>query len=160
MTLATTAHFEREHQRLDALLRAHLLDLVGGTFGRARQRLACWRRELAQHIEIENNHLLPHVPEGARWDARLYRLEHDRIVLLADEYAARVAAVAANPPVSAAARREAALALLDAAHALRHLLEHHHQREEMALAQELPQKLQKAAWQQRLTAPTPQPDAR
>ena len=38
------------------------------------------------------------------------------------------------------------LALLDAAHALRHLIENHHQREEMALAHELPAALQQAAW--------------
>ena len=45
--------------------------------------------------------------------------------------------------------REAALNLLDAAHSLRHLLEHHHQREEMALALELPESLQQAAWRRR-----------
>jgi len=38
------------------------------------------------------------------------------------------------------------LLLLDAAHALRHVLEHHHEREEMALAHELPLDVQQAAW--------------
>jgi hypothetical protein len=78
--------------------------------------------------------------------ARLYLLEHERITLLADEYAERLDALLARPPRSQRARRQAVLALLDAAHALRHLIEHHHQREEMALAHELPAALQQAAW--------------
>ena len=55
-------------------------------------------------------------------------------------------ACAAQPPRSERARRQAVLALLDAAHALRHVLEHHHERENIALAQELPLALQQAAW--------------
>ena len=92
---------------------------------------------------------MPHVPANARWPARMYLLEHERIELLADEYATRVGALAARPPRGARTRGEAVLTLLDAAHALRHLLEHHHQREEMALAQELPPALQQAAWRRR-----------
>ena len=140
--------FEREHQRIDALLQAHLLDVVGGDFKSAQRRLARWRQALARHIEIEHTRLLPQLPEGARWGARVYRLEHERIVLLADEYAARVQAAAVRAPQGRQARRRAVLDLLDAAHSLRHLLEHHHQREEMALAHELPEAAQRAAWLQ------------
>ena len=143
---ATLNLFEREHQRIDALLQAHLLDVVGGDFKSARRRLARWRLALARHIEIEQTHLLPHLPEGARWGARVYRLEHERITLLADEYAERVQAATAHAPQGRQARRHAVLNLLDAAHALRHLLEHHHRREEMALAQELLAALQAKAW--------------
>ncbi|MCO5116367.1 MAG: hypothetical protein H6927_07100 [Burkholderiaceae bacterium] len=138
--------FEREHHRLDALLRAHLLAVVGQDFAGAQQKFVRWHRGLLRHIEIENTRLLPHVPAGARWDARIYLLEHERIALLAQEHAARMAALAQRAPRGEPARRRAALALLDAAHALRHLLEHHHQREEMALAHELPAALQAAAW--------------
>ena len=35
---------------------------------------------------------------------------------------------------------------LDGVHSLRHVLDHHHQREETALAHELPAALQQAAW--------------
>lgn len=140
------SHFEREHHRLDALLRAHLLAVVGLDFAGAQQKFERWHRGLLRHIEIENTRLLPHVPAGARWDARIYRLEHERIALLAQEHAARVAALAQRAPRSEIARRRPALALLDAVHALRHLLEHHHQREEMALAIELPASVQQAAW--------------
>ena len=145
---ATPNLFEREHQRMDALLQAHLLDVVAGDFKSARRRLARWRLALARHIDIEQTRLLPHVPADARWDARVYRLEHERITLLADEYAAQVQAAAARALQGQQARRLAVLGLLDAAHALRHLLEHHHQREEMALAHELPLEAQRAVWLQ------------
>ncbi|MBP7325884.1 MAG: hypothetical protein KA969_09315 [Alicycliphilus sp.] len=131
---------------MDAQLQAHLLDVAGADFPTALQRLQHWRRDLARHIEIENTRLLPHVPAGARWAARVYLLEHERITLLAGEYEQRVQAVTAHPPQDELARRRAVLRLLDAAHALRHVLEHHHAREEQALAQELPLALQQAAW--------------
>ena len=140
MDTASTAYFEHEHRRMDALLHAHLLDVVAADFPRALQHLQRWRRALTRHITIENRQLLPQVPANARWPARMYLLEHERIELLADEYATRM---------GARTRGEAVLTLLDAAHALRHLLEHHHQREEIALAQELPPALQQAAWRRR-----------
>ncbi|GAP64841.1 hypothetical protein MBSD_n0123 [Mizugakiibacter sediminis] len=149
MDLAPLPHFERRHRRLDALLQAHLLDVAGADFVRALPRLRRWRRALDRHIEIEETRLLPHVPAGARWAARVYRAEHERIALLADKYAARLEAVAARPPCGERARRRAVLALLDAAHALRHVLEHHHAREEQALAHELPAALQAEAWRRR-----------
>ena len=140
------AYFEQQHERLDAQLRAHLLDVVGGDFAGALQRLQQWRRDLDRHTEIENARLLPHVPEGARWAARVYLLEHERIALLAEEYRERVQAVAQQPPQDESGRRHAVLMLLDAAHALRHVLEHHHEREHTALAHELPLEVQEAAW--------------
>lgn len=147
-------YFEQEHRRLDTQLHRHLLDVVGGNFRCARQRLRYWRQALTRHIEIEERQLLPHVPADARWAARIYHLEHLRVALLADAYAARLDALAEHPPRSEHSRREAALLLLDAVHPLRHLLEHHHQREETALAKELPDSLQEAAW---LPVPAPPP---
>lgn len=123
----------------------HLLDVADGSFILARQHVQRWRRALARHMRIEDTRLLPHVPAGARWSARLYRLEHARIAALADWYAARVDAVSENLPRDDRSARETILSLLDAAHGFRHLLEHHHQREEMALAMELPVALQEAA---------------
>lgn len=140
------AYFEREHRRLDRQFHEHLLAIAGGSFILARQHVQRWRLALARHIVIEDTRLLPHVPDGARWNARLYRLEHARITALADAHAARVDAVSENPPRDERSRRETILSLLDAAQALRHVLEHHHQREEMALAFELPPALQAAAW--------------
>jgi len=127
-------------------MHAHLLALVGADFAGALAHLQRWQRALARHIEIEETRLLPALPAGARWGERLYRVEHERIRLLADEYLQRMRAAAARAPRSVRVRRSLVLALLDAAHALRHLLEHHHEREEMALAQELPAALLQSAW--------------
>ncbi len=145
-TTPAPGHFERQHARLDAMLHAHLLAVVGADFASALQHLQAWYQGLQQHIAIENTRLLPHVPEGARWAAKVYRLEHDRIALLAEEYLERVQHVAQRPVPDEQARRNAVLKLLDAAHALRHVLEHHHEREHIALAHELPLDLQEAAW--------------
>ena len=46
------------------------------------------------------------------------------------------------------AQRRASLYLLDAIHALRHVIEHHHEREHTALASELPLELQARVWAQ------------
>jgi len=54
-------------------------------------------------------------------------------------------AVAARLPQGLRASRRAVLALLDAAHPLRHLLEYDHEREQMALGNGLPASLQQAA---------------
>ncbi|TAN07636.1 MAG: hypothetical protein EPN38_05430 [Rhodanobacteraceae bacterium] len=149
MDTTPLAHLEHQHQRLDGMLQAHLLDLVGADFTSALVRLQRWRRALDRHIGIEETWLLPHLPAGARWAASVYHVEHERIALLADKYAVRLRAVAARPPRGERARRQSVLALLDATHALRHVLEHHHEREHTALAHELPDGLQAAAWRHR-----------
>lgn len=146
MTTAPVNLFEREHRRLDAQLRAHLIELVGVDLPSAQDRFARWWTALARHMEIEEAQLFPRIPEGARWNERLYRAEHDRIRSLAHEYAALLRQAAARVPAGHAAPRALVLDLIDRAHPLRHVLEHHHQREEMALAHELPADLQVRAW--------------
>lgn len=141
-----SGYFEAQHERIEGMLTAHLLDVVGGDFAQARTRLVQWRAALDEHIRIENHELLPHVPAGARWAARVYLLEHERISSLADDYAQRLQRVLEQPPLDELARRRASLYLLDAAHALRHVIEHHHEREHTALAQELPLDLQQKVW--------------
>ena len=137
--------FRQAHEPLEALLRAHLLAVIGGHFAEALQLLQTWQRALQAHIELEETQLLPHIPDHARWAARVYELEHKRISALATDYQHLVQAVASRLPASGSQTRAAAsLHVLDAAHALRHLLEHHHQREEKALADELPLVLQRS----------------
>lgn len=130
--------FTHEHRKLDTQLQAHLLALVGGDLPRALRALERWWAALSRHLEIEETRLFPQIPEGARWSSRLYRREHDRIRLLAAEYMQLVNVMVSHPPIGETARRAAVLALLDAVHPLRHLLRHHSEREETALAEELP----------------------
>lgn len=146
MTASVGDFFQQQHQQLDALLQAHLLDVIGNNLQRSQRRLQRWHDELLRHIEVEERCLLPHVPDGARWPARLYRLEHERIVLLAQQYAERVRVAAARRLDGCLDQRRNSLALLDAAHALRHLLEHHHEREQIALGNEIPIRLQAGSW--------------
>lgn len=143
-----SGHFEAQHAHIEALLTAHLLEVVGGDFAQAQRLFAQWHGALQTHIHIENTALLPHVPTSARWAATVYLREHERIALLAEEYAQRLQLVLHHPPRDALAQRRASLYLLDAIHALRHVIEHHHERENTALAHELPLELQQQVWAQ------------
>ena len=143
-----SGHFEAQHAHIEALLTAHLLEVVGGDFAQAQRLFAQWHGALQTHIHIENTALLPHVPTSARWAATVYLREHERIALLAEEYAQRLQLVLHHPPRDALAQRRASLYLLDAIHALRHVIEHHHERENTALAHELPLELQQQVWSQ------------
>ncbi|MBS7350069.1 MAG: hypothetical protein KIG95_07955, partial [Comamonas sp.] len=80
-------YFEEQHTAIEELLMEHLLAVVGADFAHAQQLYQQWQVALLAHIRIENEQLLPHIPEGARWAEKIYRLEHDRIALLAEEYA-------------------------------------------------------------------------
>lgn len=140
------APLRAEHARLEDLLEAHLLEVIGGDLARAEAAFTHWRAELSGHIATEERALLPYLPPDARWPAKVYIAEHERIRLLADEYAARLAQVRAAPPEGEMQQRHAALWLIDAAHALRHVLDHHHQREHEAMARELPAALQVQVW--------------
>lgn len=144
MTRSSDNIFRQAHEPLEALLRAHLLAVIGGDFGEALQQLQTWQHALQAHIQLEETRLFPHIPDHARWAARVYELEHKRITALATDYQHLVQAVASRPPATSHQARAASLHVLDAAHALRHLLEHHHQREEKALADELPLALQRS----------------
>lgn len=124
------------------MLRRHLLALVAGDFEGALQDYLDWLQALQAHITLEETRLFPAIPDDARWPARVYRLEHERILALAQDQLGLLRQVADNPPKQVERVHGIALDLIDAAHALRHLLEHHHQREEKALAQELPLALQ------------------
>lgn len=141
-------HFEAQHAHIEALLADHLLEVVGGDFAQAQRLFAQWHGALQTHIHIENTALLPHVSTSARWAAKVYLREHERIALLAEEYAQRLQQVLHHPPRDALAQRRASLYLLDAIHALRHVIEHHHERENTALAHELPLELQQQVWAQ------------
>lgn len=143
-----SGHFEAQHAHIEALLTDHLLEVVGGDFSQAQRLFVQWHGALQTHIHIENTALLPHVPTSARWAATVYLREHERIALLAEEYAQRLQLVLHHPPRDALAQRRASLYLLDAIHALRHVIEHHHERENTALAHELPLELQQQVWSQ------------
>ena len=131
---------EQEHAALDVLLAAHLDAVMAGDFGTALSRFDAFAGQLRTHLAVEERLLFPRLSRGVaapRWGAHVYRAEHDRIRLLLAHQRARLACAAATPLADPAVRRARSLAIVDAAHPLRAVLEHHQQREEQGLFPEL-----------------------
>ena len=106
----------------------HQPDPAGITYG---QFLA----QLTAHIDLEEQLLFPlhESRQTVRWATDLYRKEHRKIETLAAAAGERLADI--PPPGRAYARW--AIALLDRQRTLKHVLEHHEQREEQALLIEI-----------------------
>ena len=130
-----------EHEMLAQLFARHQAALIARAWARAARLLDSHRKRLAQHIELEERYLLPYCPQDKlpnQWPARVYSAEHQRIQELASKLSARFAKLRRRGVTSAAL-----IALLDEEKTLKHILEHHHAREEMALFSTLPQMLSK-----------------
>jgi hypothetical protein len=119
---------QHEHASLLDALRRILLALIDGAFDVAQAGHLRLQVQLLEHARREEQELLSRLPDGARWPACVYIAEHLRIAALLRDAAE---AVMGQPTyVTDATTR---LRLLDAHHALRHLLEHHFAREEQGL---------------------------
>lgn len=129
-----------QHRALDVLLRAHLDAVIALDFASALTHLAQWQHAFALHQHVEDVALIPALGQvsAPRWGTHVYDAEHRHLESLVHDYAARFAAAIAALPEGAAQRRNVALAIIDSAHVLRHVIDHHHQREEQALFLELP----------------------
>ncbi|HKT32765.1 MAG TPA: hemerythrin domain-containing protein [Gammaproteobacteria bacterium] len=125
-----------EHAALTQLFARHQAALVTRAWARAARLLDSHRKRLAQHIELEERYLLPYCPREKlpnQWPARVYSAEHQRIQELASKLSLRFAKLRRRGVTSAAL-----IALLDEEKTLKHILEHHHAREETALFANLP----------------------
>lgn len=136
--MADTTTLVDQHDELEQLMEAHREALVGLRFRAAMQRFAAWRALLERHLQAEDRWLLPALPAGARWASKVYEDEHRLLRELCEAHGERLQRARAEAPKTPAARRRLALGLIDAVHPLRHVLEHHHQREEQALLLEVP----------------------
>lgn len=128
-----------EHAALTQLFARHQAALVMRAWARAARLLDSHRKRLARHIELEERYLLPYCPREKRpnhWPARVYSAEHERIQELAGRLKLRFAKLRRRGVSTAAL-----IALLDEEKTLKHILEHHHVREEIALFAILPQTL-------------------
>jgi iron-sulfur cluster repair protein YtfE (RIC family) len=128
-----------EHETLEALLAAHLDRVVAGDFAAALQRFDAFASRLRAHLRREEATLFPALAQhpAPRWPLRVYQAEHDRLRLLLCRHRRRLEAPAAAAAEDPIRRRAEALALIDAIHPLRHVLEHHQQREHSGLFAEL-----------------------
>lgn len=98
----------------------------------AAQRLLEYEQRLRAHIEFEERHLLPHCRGGrSRWAPEVYLAEHRRIEQLLRKALDRLARASRSETTAAAI-----VALLDGEHTLKHVVEHHHEREEKGLLQD------------------------
>lgn len=138
--LATTLQdLDREHQALESLLGAHLDRLIAGDFAAALACFDVFAMRLREHLAREESVLFPALATvpAPRWSVQVYLAEHDRLRLLLNKQRGRLAGATSTPVADPKARRTRSLSLLDAAHSLRHVLEHHQQRETGALFVEL-----------------------
>jgi hypothetical protein len=121
---------QAEHHEFGRLFARHQEALLERRWAQAAGLLAQYTRGLARHIEFEERYVLPRCGRIGlpRWASGVYAAEHRRILLLLRNAADRLTE-ARRDPISAAR----IIALLDAEKPLKHLLEHHHEREESAL---------------------------
>ena len=128
-----------EHAALDAQLLAVLDALIALRPARAAAAFARLAAQLDAHFAAEEGELLPRLAAhpAPRWSAALYLAEHAKLRQLCARYAHTLAGASAAAPATAPGRRRQALELIDALHPLRHVLEHHQQREEQGLLPEL-----------------------
>ncbi len=123
-----------QHQALSDLFARHQEALVDRRWAEAGRLLEEYERNLMRHIRLEEHHLLSRCDtvEDARWPGAVYRAEHRRIEQLlrkAGDRLNRARACEITPAVL--------ISLLDEERTLKHLVDHHHEREEKALFLEL-----------------------
>ncbi len=122
------------HLALGDLFAQHQEALVDRRWAEAAQLLEQYEQSLLRHIDFEEQHLLSRCDAvgNARWPSAVYRAEHRRIEQLlrkAADRLTRARAAEITPTVL--------VSLLDEERTLKHLVEHHHEREEKALFVEL-----------------------
>lgn len=124
------ASFEDFHRDMEQLFAFHQEALVCGDFGLAARYLALYRSALRLHIQQEDALVLPRYRAfEARypWPARVYDGEHRKLERHLGRCVTRFATLCRAPSLGGV------IDLLDAEKSLKHLSEHHHQREEESL---------------------------
>lgn len=124
-----------QHVALAQLYGRHQELLVTRYWKQAASLLEEYRARLTRHIEIEERLLLPHceaVAAAIRWQATVYRAEHQRIGQLLEKNIRHLAQARQRGMTPAGL-----ITLLDEEKTLKHVLEHHHEREEKGLFTEL-----------------------
>ena len=137
--MPTDSRWHADHAALETQLLAVLDALIALRPARAAAAFARFAALLDAHLFAEESELLPRLAAlpAPRWAPALYLAEHAKLRQLCARYTKTLAGAEARTPATAALRRRQALDLIDALHPLRHVLEHHQQREEQGLLAEL-----------------------
>lgn len=124
----------RQHAALDDLFARHQAALLDRRWAEAARILEEYGVRLRSHIELEERHLLPRFARIAtvRWPAGIYRAEHRRSEQLLEKAWERLAHERRRGITTASL-----ISLIDEERTLKHLIEHHHEREEKGLFGEL-----------------------
>lgn len=122
------------HVFIDEFLLLHQEALVAMDFQLADKIWQLFSDLLRSHIEAENTRLFPlaeRLCTQARWPVSLYLHEHNKIISLQHEVAARLQTLYAKPS------RRGVVMMLDYQRSFKNVIEHHEEREEIALLKEL-----------------------
>ncbi|HEX6549896.1 MAG TPA: hemerythrin domain-containing protein [Gammaproteobacteria bacterium] len=124
-----------QHVALARLYASHQEALVTRYWKQAASLLEEYSARLTRHIEIEESLLLPRceaISVSIRWQSKVYRAEHQRIGQLLERNIHHLAQARQRGMTPAGL-----IGLLDEEKTLKHVLEHHHEREEKDLFTEL-----------------------
>lgn len=122
------------HVLIDEFLLLHQEALVAMDLELALDIWCLFSDLLQSHIEIENTLLFPAFEQlcfEARWPVSLYLHEHHKISSLQQQVTVRLQALQAEPT------RRGVVMLLDYQRSFKNVIEHHEEREEIALLKEL-----------------------
>lgn len=133
------------HHEIDEFILLHQEALLLQNIDLAKEVYALFRSVIESHIHTENDLLFPlferycsnsdSADKKARWPIMLYQKEHDKLVDMLDKSQAMLDKLIDYP--EGRARRRATLSVLEYQKALKNVVEHHEEREEMALLPEL-----------------------
>lgn len=129
------------HRRMEALFQAHQESLLLQDLPLAERFLGAFAEHLRCHIETENTWILALLSFRQlelRWEEALYRKEHDKILQMLRKVQDALRDLPAEPGQF---QRLGILQLLDYERSFKGVLEHHEEREEMALLLELDEQL-------------------
>lgn len=136
----TLCILRREHASLDALFRRHQEVLVSHAWAWAARLLIQYQERLTVHIRLEEKFLLPYCNDdsgsSSRWGSRVYRTEHRKLEELVRVVTVRLASARRRGVTPAML-----IDILDKERTLKHVVQHHHEREEKGLFTELHERL-------------------
>ncbi len=137
----TLCILRREHASLDSLFQRHQEMLVSHTWARAARLLIQYQERLTAHIRLEEKFLLPYCNDGSgsspRWGSHVYRTEHRKLEELVRAVIVRLTSARRRGGVTPAMLID----LLDKERTLKHMAQHHQEREEKGLFTELHERL-------------------
>jgi len=129
---ADISTLKQEHKQIMKRLQQHRLALMAGEIGHAAEILTNLREEQEAHMALEETELLPRLNSDARWAEKVYLAEHRKLRELLDRSLSELDSL----PVQIH-NNVLILDLLERGILFKHVLEHHFEREEMALFTEI-----------------------